>query len=52
MARVLESRVDFEELQNSYEDHMQDEWKERWREERATERSISDMFGSLKEDRS
>jgi len=30
---------------------MHDEWKERYRFERDTERSISEMFASLKEDR-
>src|SRR5262249_49187927 len=51
VARVEESRAEFEDHQSKYEDYMEDEWKERWREERATERSVRDMFGSLKEDR-
>jgi hypothetical protein len=49
--RVHESRVEFEEQKSTYEDHMADEWKERWQEERATERSISEMFNSLRADR-
>ncbi len=30
---------------------MQDDYKERWRDERASEQSVSDMFGSLRGDR-
>ena len=38
--------------EGAHSDHMEDEWKERWRQERATERSVSEMFGSLTADRS
>jgi len=50
--RVEEAKAEFEEAEDAYADHMEDEWKERWREERATERSVSEMFGSLTSDRS
>ncbi|MGR6467936.1 nSTAND3 domain-containing NTPase [Rhizobium sp. PAMB 3182] len=50
--KVEEAKAEFEENEEAYADHMQDEWKERWREERASERNVSDMFGSLRGDRS
>ncbi|MCK1297422.1 MULTISPECIES: restriction endonuclease [unclassified Bradyrhizobium] len=52
LTRVEEAKGEFEEHEDAYADHMQDEYKERWRDERASERSVSDMFGSLREDRS
>jgi hypothetical protein len=51
LERVEEAKAEFEEHEDAYADHMQDEWKERWRDERDNERSVSDMFGSLKGDR-
>jgi hypothetical protein len=51
LERVAEARAEFEEHADAYADHMQDEWKERWREQRYSERSISEMFGSLGADR-
>jgi hypothetical protein len=44
-------QAEFQEQADEYADYMQDDWKERWRGERDTERSVSEMFGSLKEDR-
>jgi hypothetical protein len=49
--RVEEAKSEFEEHEDARADHMQDEWKERWRDERDHERSVSEMFGSLKGDR-
>lgn len=46
--RVEEANAEFEEDEDRYADHMQDEWKERSRMERHGDRSISEMFGSLK----
>lgn len=51
LTRVEEAKGEFEEHEDAYADHMQDEYKERWRDERASERSVSDMFGSLRGDR-
>lgn len=51
LERVEEAKADFEQNEEAYADHMQDEWKERWREERDSERSASDMFSSLRNDR-
>lgn len=48
---VEEAKAEFEEREEARADHMQDEYKERWRDERASERSVSDMFGSLRADR-
>jgi len=50
LERVEAAKLEFEEHEEAYADHMEDEWKERWRDERASERSVSDMFGSLKGD--
>jgi hypothetical protein len=44
-------KAEYEDHENASADHMQDEWKERWRDERDSERSVSDMFGSLRSDR-
>jgi hypothetical protein len=49
--RVSEAQGEFEDYEGARADHMEDEWKERWHEERESERSVSDMFGSLKGDR-
>ena len=51
LTKVEEAKNDFEEHEDAYADHMQDEYKEHWRDERASERSVSDMFGSLRSDR-
>lgn len=50
--RVEDAKDEFDEHEDQYADHMQDEWKERYREERESDRSISDMFGSLRGDSS
>ncbi|MER9578602.1 restriction endonuclease [Mesorhizobium sp. M0400] len=50
--RVEQANAEFEEHEDQYADHMQDEWKERYRDERVSDRSISDMFGSLRGDHS
>ena len=52
LTKVEEAKAEFEAHEDAYVDHMQDEYKERWRNERASERSVSDMFGSLRADRS
>ena len=49
--RVEEANAEFEEHEDQYADHMQDEWKERSHMERDGDRSISEMFGSLRGDR-
>jgi hypothetical protein len=46
--QVEEAKFEHSENEDAYADSMEDEWKERGREERATDRGISDMFGSLK----
>ncbi len=50
--RVEQANAEFEDHEDQYADHMQDEWKERARDERAGDRSIADMFESLRGDRS
>jgi hypothetical protein len=50
--RVEEAKAEYEENEGASADHLEDEWKERWRQDRATERSVSEMFGSLTGDRS
>lgn len=52
LTKVEEAKAEFEEHEDAYADHMQDEYEERWRDERASERSVSDMFGSLRGERS
>ena len=42
-----ETKVEFEENESAYADHMQDEWKERNYGNRADEASVREMFGSL-----
>ena len=49
--RVGEAKAEFEENEDAYADHMQDEWKERYRFERDADRSVSEMFASLRGDR-
>lgn len=49
--RVEEANAEFEEHEDRYVDHMQDDWKERSRMERDGDRSISEMFESLRGDR-
>ena len=46
--QVYEKQQEHEDNESAYADQMQDEWKERWRDERDTERSVSEMFKSLK----
>ncbi len=48
--RVEEASAEFEEHEDLYADRMQDEWKERSHMERDSDRSISEMFGSLRGD--
>lgn len=50
--RVEQANAEFEEREDQYADQMHDEWKERYQDERAGDRSIADMFGSLRGDRS
>ncbi len=52
LTRVEEAKGDFEEHEDAYADQMHEEYQERWRDERAREWSVSDMFGSLRGDRS
>lgn len=49
--RVEEASAEFEEHEDQYADHMQDDWKERYRADCDSDRSISEMFGSLRGDR-
>jgi hypothetical protein len=51
LEQVQEEKDEFEAHEDARADHMQDEWKERWRDERDSDRSVSDMFGSLRDDR-
>ena len=51
LAKIEIKMNEFEENADAYADHMQDEYKERWRDERASERDITEMFGSLRGDR-
>jgi DNA polymerase III delta prime subunit len=46
--RVEEAKIEHQEGEDAYADHMQDEWKERGAQDRASDRAVSDMFGSLK----
>lgn len=50
--RAEEANAEFEDQGDQYADHMLDEWKERSRMERDGDRNISEMFGSLRGDRS
>jgi len=49
--RVEQARTEFMVREDDYSDHMQDEWKQRNYSERDADRSISDMFLSLRDDR-
>jgi hypothetical protein len=49
--RVEEAKAEFEEHEDAYADHMEDEWRERYRFERDADRSISELFSSLRGDR-
>lgn len=49
--RVEEASAEFEEHEDQNADRMQDEWKERSRADRDGDRSISEMFESLRGDR-
>jgi len=49
--RVEEAKAEFEEYADARADHTQDEWKERYRFERDADRSVSEMFASLRGDR-
>ena len=51
LEHIGEARDRFIEDEENYADYMQDELKEQWREERASERNVSDMFDSLRDDR-
>lgn len=51
IAKVDDAKSEFEDHEDAYADQMQDEYKERWRDERASELSVSDMFGSLRGER-
>jgi hypothetical protein len=48
--RVEEAKAEFEEHEDAYADHMQDEWKERYLFERDADRSVSELFSSLRGD--
>jgi hypothetical protein len=48
---VEEAKADFEDHQSEQADHMYDEWTERYDLERDSERSVSEMFLSLRVDR-
>lgn len=50
--QVEQANAEFESREDYYADRMQDEWKERYSDERWGDRSIADMFGSLRGDRS
>lgn len=49
--RVEEAKAEFDAHEDEYTDHMLDEWKERHYFERDAERSISELFLSLRGDR-
>lgn len=51
LMQAAEAKAEFEENEEERAEQMQDEWNERWRDERASEQSVSDMFGSLRGDR-
>lgn len=44
-------KAEFEEHEDAYADHMQDEWEKRHRFERDADRSVSELFSSLRGDR-
>jgi hypothetical protein len=49
--RVEQAKAEFENEEDAYDDHIQDELKDLWRAERASERTVSEMFDSLRDDR-
>jgi hypothetical protein len=51
MARVEESKAEFEEYEETYADSMQDEWRERYALDLDVDQNVSDMFASLRGDR-
>jgi Restriction endonuclease len=51
LEQVQEGKDEFEAHEEARADHMLDEWKERRHDERDGDRSVSDMFGSLRDDR-
>ena len=46
-----EAKAEFEENEDAYAEHMQDEWRERYRLERDADRSVSELFSSLRGER-
>ena len=48
---VVEAQSEFEDHEEAYADHMQDTWKEQRYFERDSERGVTEMFNSLKNDR-
>jgi hypothetical protein len=48
IGRVQEAKIEFEDRQQEQADYGADDWKERWRDEKANDRSVSEMFESLK----
>uniref|UniRef100_I2PX29 Restriction endonuclease type IV Mrr domain-containing protein n=1 Tax=Desulfovibrio sp. U5L TaxID=596152 RepID=I2PX29_9BACT len=51
LEQVAEAKAEFEENEEERAEQMQDELSEHWRGERASEQSVSAMFGSLRGDR-
>lgn len=51
LSKIEEAQIEFEQNQSDRADYEQDASKERWRDERDNERSVSEMFGSLRGDR-
>ena len=49
--RVEAAKAEFEELEDVDADNIRDEWKERYRSERDADRSVSELFSSLRGDR-
>lgn len=51
LEQVLQAKDEFEAHEDGHADHMGDEWKERWRDERDRDRDVSNIFGSLRDNR-
>lgn len=49
LERAEEVIADFEDYEEQRADHLYDEWKERSYDERDNERSVTDMFGSMRD---
>jgi hypothetical protein len=49
--RVAEAKAEFEDYESERADHMYDEWKDRQYSEHDAERSVTEMFSSLRGDR-